>query len=270
MTLLSPDYHIDIDGTDLATFAHGLEVVDGLENLPGRRLSQQPSAFVDGVYPSLDVPSFFGPKRMRIRIWVSPYDADGNITHSKGMAAHLQENMEALKLLLGGQAISNHLVSWTVPTPTANRILTNNAQISVPIVTQGSSKSVRRLTITLDYPWPFFRDATAGEKTEGPFTGAQSFTPLGSAPLADAKLTCTVAGRMTHDQTGEFVEVSSIPSGSVIIDQRPPRSITSGGADARGVFNSNTNSGALRFDANTLANLTITGTWQIDYFDAEH
>ncbi len=269
MTLLSPDYKINIGGHDFATYADGLEAVDGLDTLPGRRLRRQPGAYRDGVSPYLDTPSFFDAKRQRLRIWVSSTNADGNVTYAKGPAAHLRENVETIMGILAGGTSSNLQVDWTVPTPSATRVLRNWAQISTPLVGAGSSRLVRRFPITLDYPWPFFRDNTAGETGLGPFTGSQSFTPLGNAPLADAELVCSSAGRITHDESGDFVEVSATPSGSVTIDQRPPRSVTDGGGDARDLYNANHGWG-LRFPANVLANLTITGTWAINYYDAVH
>ena len=269
MTVLTP-YHVRIDGNIMATYARMLAVVDGLENIPGRRIREQAAAGVDGAYPILDTPSFYGPKRQRLRLTIAPFDADGAVTHTNGPAAHLRENLEAILDIIGGQAKTNHTIDWFVPLPAATKQLQNFARISLPVDTRGSSRLVRRIDITLDYPWPFWRDMTAGQKTIGPFTGAQSFTPLGTAPLADAKFTCTVAGKITHDESGDFIEVTSVPATSVIVDQRPPRSVKQNtGADARDLYNSD-NIWGLRFDANTLANLTITGTWQIDYFDSEH
>lgn len=269
MATIDP-YHISIDGEILATYARALEVVDGLENIPGRRITERPAAYVDGSYPRLNVDSFFGPKQQRIRIWISPFDADGNVTHTNGLRAHLRENLETIFRLLGGKSISNHQVDWIVPTPTATKTLRNNARFSAPQNVLGSSRLIRRLDIFATYPWPFWQDIASGT-TLGPFTGAQSFTPGGTAPLADAVFTCTAAGRITHDESGHFIEVTSIPGGStsVIINQKARTILTNTGADARDVYNSDW-SGGLRFDAGTLANLTITGTWQIDYFNAYH
>jgi len=272
VTLLSAHY-IQIDGHQLATYANGLEAVDGIETIPGRRIRDQAAAYIDGAYPDLTTPSFFMPKRQRLRIWVSATDANGAVTHTTGPAGHLQENLEALKRILGGQAISDHEVDWIVPTPTATRTLRNEARITLPTNSAGSSRLIRRFPITLDYPWPFFRDITAGEKTLGPFTGAQSFTPLGSAPLADATLICTAVGKIIHTQTGDEVEITSLDGATEItIIQKPPKSVTKtlgGSGDARAFYNSNRPWG-LRFDAGVLANLTITGTWTIKYFEAEH
>ncbi len=269
MTILDP-YHFRIDGEILATYARALELVDGHENVPARRIRETEAAYIDGSFPALDTASYFGPKLQRIRIWISPFDADGAVTYANGPRAHLRENLQDILRIIGGKAKSNHTVDWYVPDTATTKQLQNFARFSAPQNVRGSSRLVRRLDIIATYPWPFFRDMSAGLKTLGPFTGAQSFTPLGTAPLADAKFTCTVAGKITHDETGEFIEVTSVPATSVIIDQRPPRSVVQNtGADARDLYNSNT-LGGLRFDAGTLANLTITGTWQIDYFDSEH
>lgn len=269
MTILDP-YHFAIDGNILSTYARALEVIDGTENIPARRIREQQAAYIDGSYPALNTPSFFGPKTQRIRIWISPFDADGAVTHTNGPRAHLRENLQDMLRIIGGRAISSHTIDWFVPDLATTKQLQNFCRFSAPQSTRGSSRLVRRLDIIATYPWPFFRDMTAGLKTLGPFTGAQSFTPLGTAPLADGKFTCTAAGRITHDETGDFIEVTSVPATSVIVEQRPPRSVKQNtGADARDLYNSN-NPWGLRFDAGVLANLTITGTWQIDYFDSEH
>lgn len=272
MATLTP-YHLRIDGNIMSTYARALAIVDGLENVPARRIKEQTAAYVDGSYPDLATPSFFGSKRQRLRLWISPFDADGNVTHANGVQAHLRENLEALFDIIGGQAISNHTIDWYVPDVATTKQLQNFARISLPTITRGSSRLVRRIDINLDYPWPFFRDMTAGLKTLGPFTGAQSFTPLGTAPLADATFICTAVGKITHTQTGDFIEVTGLGGGTAVtITQRPPKTVIKtggGGGDARDLYNSNVPWG-LRFDANTLANLTITGTWQIDYYDSEH
>lgn len=270
MTIIDP-YYIDIDGEVLATYAKGLEVVDGVENIPGRRLTEKRAAYRDGSYPALNVESFFNEKHQRLRIWIAPYDVDGNVTHANGLRAHLRENLEGMMRLLGGKSVSSHTVTWRVPTPSATKQLQNTARFTVPQNFTGSSRLIRRLDIFATYPWPFWRDITTGLQTLGPFTGAQSFTPGGTAPMVDAVFTCTAAGRITHDESGHFHEVTSIPGGatSVIIDQRNRTILDNTGADARSVYNSDW-SGGLRFDANTLANLTITGTWQIDYYNSEH
>lgn len=271
MTLLSPHY-LSIDTEPLATYAKGLEVVDGIEVIPSRRIREQAGAYQDGSFPSLSTPSFFNHKTQRIRIWVAATDADGLITHSTGPAGHLRENIETLYRILGGKAISAHVVDWIVPTTTGTKTLRANGRISAEIPSTGSTRMVRRIPITIDYPWPFFQDITTGQITLGPFTGAQSFTPGGTAPLAGAVYTCTAAGRITHDETGDFIEVTSIPGGatSVIIDTVPPRTVqTNTAVDARAVYNSN-RPWPLRFDAGVLANLTITGTWSIAYYDLHH
>lgn len=267
MATIDP-WHLKIDGNVMATYARAIEDLTGRDTVAARRLADLHAAGVDGTYPHPDGgPALFTSKTQRLRIWVSPFDADGNITHTNGPRAHLRENLDNLMRILAGSSRDTHTIQWIDPTPTATRTLENTARIAV--IPTGGSRLIRRFDIILTYPWPFFRDITTGLQTLGPFTGAQSFTPLGTAPLADLVLTCTAAGRLTHNETAEYVEVESIPSTSVIITQRPPRSVTSGGADARHVFWSSHAHG-LRFDAGTLANLTITGTWQIDYYPQHH
>lgn len=268
MTILDP-YHLKIDSVVMATYATGLETVDGIEGIPGRVIASQHAAYVDGTVPLLNTPSFFTGRQQRLRIWVSPFDADGAVTYANGPRAHLRENLESIFRLIGGRSVSAHTVDWLVPLAATTKTLRNTARITSPVFASGGSRLVRRLDILIDHPWPFFKDITTGEITLGPFTGAQSFTPGGTAPLADATFTCTSAGRITHDETGDFIEATSIPTTSVIINQHPPKTVTSGGVDARDVYNSNRPWG-LRFDAGVEANLTITGTWQIDYYNAEH
>ena len=267
MATIDP-WHLKIDGNIIATYARAIEDLTGRDAIPARRTADHHAAGVDGTYPHPNGgPALFTAKTQRLRIWVSPFDADGNTVHANGPRAHLRENLDELWRICAGSSRDAHTIQWVDPTPSATRTLENTARIAV--APSGGSRLVRHLDLTLTYPWPFFRDVTTGLQTLGPFTGAQSFTPQGTAPLADLTLTCTSAGRLTHDQTGEYVEVDSIPSGSVIINQRPPRTVLSGGNDARHVFWSSHAHG-LRFDAGTLANLTITGTWSLAYYPQHH
>lgn len=271
MTILNP-HHIKIDGHVLATYANALETVDGVDGIPGRRIRTQDAAYQDGGYPALSLPTFLEPRRQRLRIWVAPFDVDGAVTFTGGPEAHLRANLEALYLLLGGKAISNHTVQMLVPTSAGTpKTLENYARISGPVNARNSSRLVRRLDIDLEYPYPGWRDVTTGLVTLGPYTGSQSFTPGGTHPLSDATLICTAAGRVTHTQSGDFAEVTNLDGAtSITITQRPPRTVLkNSGADARGFYNANRPWG-LRFPAATLADLTITGTWSITYYNLEH
>jgi hypothetical protein len=273
MTTIDP-LHVAIDGHILATYANALEAVDGIDGLPGRRISDHAAAGVDGSYPHPDAgPAMFGPRHQTLRIWVSPFNADGNVTHANGPRAHLRENLDNLLRILGGTSRSSHQVDWIVPTPAGAALtLRNTARISLPIQATGSTRLVRRFAIGLTYPWPFFRDVTTGLQTVGPFTGAEAFTPLGTAPLADMILTCTSAGRLTWDETEDFVEATTGFTTALVINQRPPRSAlhgASGDTEGRAFYNGNRIHG-LRFNAGEEANLTATGTWQIDYYPQHH
>lgn len=269
MALLS-DYYLSIGGHNLATYANGLEVAD-IETIPGRRLREQEAAYQDGSYPSLDTPSFYTAKRQLVAIWVAPFDADGEVTHTTGPAGHLRENLEALYRILGGQARSNRTVQWIVPTTTGTKTLENQARIYAPLQGGGGSRLVRRLRIELVYPFPFFHDATLGEQTVAAASGAASFTPGGTAPLVDAEFVCTAAGRITHTETGDYWEVADLDgASSITISQRTPRTITNNsGDDVRGLATSNRPWG-IRLDAGVAANFTRTGTWAINYYDAYH
>jgi hypothetical protein len=271
MTIIDP-YYIDIDSEPFATYAKAIEVIDGLENIPGRRIRENEAAYVDGSYPPTTIDTFFTEKQQRLRIWVAPFDADGNVTYAGGPRAHLRENVEGLFRLLGGSGKSQHTVTWRVPTPAGGtKTLQNTARISTPLTATGATRLVRRFDIFLIYPWPFWRDTTTGLITVGPTGSNTSTTPGGTAPAADAVYTCTAAGRITHAQSGHYHEITAIPGGasSVIIDQRARTILTDGGADARAVYNSDWG-GGLRLPAGALANLTITGTWQLDYYNSEH
>jgi hypothetical protein len=270
VTLLSP-YYLAIDGHELATYANGLEVTDGIDTIPGRRLREQDGAYQDGSYPTLDTPSFYTAKRQLLTIWLSPYDEDGNVTFATGPAGHLQANKEALFRILGGKTRSNHTIDWIVPTSTATKTLRNQARIYAPIINQGSSRLVRRFRIELTYPFPFWHDVTAGLQTVAAGSGATSLTPQGSAPLVDAAFVCTAAGRITHTETGDYWDIASLDGAtSITIQQGLPRTVLKNtGADARHLVTSNRPWG-IRLDAGVLANFSRTGTWAINYYQAHH
>lgn len=271
MTLLST-YHYLIGPADLplSTFAHGVQEVAGLDQMPRLRRRQTMSAHVDGTTPDPAAgPLLFGPKMLNLSLWISGTDANGAVTHANGQAGHVQDNLDALWQIIGAGEFS---IKRLVPDGAGGtRTLTNTARV-VGDLTPAGSKGLRRLRLPLELTWPFWRDATTGLLTLGPFTGAQSFTPAGTARLADASFICTAAGRITHTQSGDFIEVTSMPGGasSVTIKLRPPRSVlTNTAVDARNVYNANRGHGLI-FEPGALANLTITGTWQIDYYEAHH
>lgn len=271
MATIDP-WHVKIDGEVMGTYAKAIEDLDGLESLPGRRVREQYAAGVDGSWPAPAAgPAMFQEKRQRLRIWVSPFDADGAVTYANGPRAHLRENLDDLYRIIAGTSRSAHTIQWIVPTPTGTITLENTARITTPIRAAAGSRLVRRFDIELVYPWPFFRDITTGLQTLGPFTGSQSFTPQGTAPLADMVLTCTSAGTITHDETGEAITAEAGFTTALVIDQRPPRSIThaGGASDGRAYYNP-THTHGLRFDAGVQANLTMTGTWQLDYYPQHH
>lgn len=264
-------HHIKIDGHILATYANGLEVVDGLDTIPGRRITEQEAAYVDGSYPALDIPSFFGPKRQILGIWVSPFDADGNVTYATGPVGHLRANLEALQRILGGKARSNHTIQWIVPTDTATKTLENYARIYAPIVSQGSSRLIRRFRIELVYPFPFWRDVTTGLRSVAAGSGAAAYTPAGTAPLVDPVFVCTAAGRITHTETGDYWDIADLDgASSITISQRIPRTVVNNsGDDVRGLVTSNRPWG-IRLDAGVAANFTRTGTWAMQAYDLYH
>lgn len=267
MTILNP-FHVRLDGLTVATYAHGLEDISGIDTVVAPSRRGVSAAYNDGTIPR-SAPYIFGPKRTAWRMWVAPVDADGAVTLAGGLADHLRVNMEALQKVLG-KTRSGITVEYDVPDGAGGtRTLRNIGRLAQDLAPAGTHKT-RRVPVGLTFDWPFWDDTTTGLVTKGPYTGAQTLTPAGTAPLVDAKLTCTVAGRITHDETGEYVEVTSIPGGasSVIVTLRPPRTVKDNtGADVGNVLDVSHPWG-LRFEAGVAANLTITGTWQLDYFEA--
>lgn len=270
MTVLDP-YHVTIGGHVIGTYADALESIDGLEGIPGRRLANQQGAYRDGSWPAADTtPLFFGPARQRLRIWVAPFDADGAVTYANGPRAHLRENLETLWRILGGGAAGTQTVGWVVPTAASTKTLQNTARITAPHNPTGSTRLVRRLDVTLDYPFPFWRDTTTGLISVGPTSSPQTFTPGGTAPHVDMTLTCTAAGKVTHDETGDFVEALTGFTTDLAIDLRNGTVLQNGGAaDGRAYYNANRPWG-LRLPAGVEANLTLTGTWTIGRYNLEH
>lgn len=270
MTVLST-HHYRVGGVTLATYATGLESVAGAETLAALRLRDRPAVAADGSWPDPTGPVFFGPKHVVWQLWVNGEDANGLVTSPNGRPGHMRDNLSAL-LAVFGAGTGTVLVEKDVPDGAGGvRTLRNWANVgaAVPV---GGSHAVKRLRVPLTFRWPFWRDITAGVQTVGPFTGAGSFTPTGDAPAGDLVLTCTAAGTLTHTDTGDTVTVDAIPGGasSVIITTRPPRSVvTNLGADARNQYGPSQPWG-LRFPAGVVANLSATGTWQVDSWPSWH
>lgn len=165
------------DGVNLSTYAHFIEQVAGREAINGRRQPTWHVPFRQGTPEIWDAP--FDAKTITLGIVVSNTNADGNITYAGGGAAHLRENLDTL-IALFSKRTGPIALERDVPLP-AGGTATRTAEVTVidqVLVTGRRGKAVRRLSVPLYMPWPFWIGGPVTIPTMSPAT----FEVAGTAP----------------------------------------------------------------------------------------
>lgn len=141
---------------------------------------------------------------------VQLYDTESDgvtVSHTNGRAGHIYEHWHALKQLLGGED-SELWIGRDDP---------DAGLVEIPfevIVGVTSTAPRRRQAIQLKTRWPFWSE-------EAQRTSLTDFTLAGTAPVADAVMVITSGTdvKVTHDQTGDFVQIDgATPAGGIKID----------------------------------------------------
>lgn len=204
MAILDP-HHFRVDGTVLATHATALEIVRGTDVLADRRPAMREVAYQHGVVPAWD--DYFAAKTLPLLLWVAPNDVDGNVTHPNGQPGHMRENLDALLGIFGKKG-SPIVLERDVPDPvTPSAVVTRQANVKVvrSVVVDGTR--LRRMLVELLFPYPFWHELP--QVSEPAWSGTKIITPGGNAPVADPVFTFTAAGRVTHSQSGDYLEATA-------------------------------------------------------------
>lgn len=223
MTILNPHYmRITPAGGSaltLATVAIGLESVDGYDQVPGGRVGLYEVAYRHGAF--IDYDHWKEPRQQRFRAYISPYDADGAVTHANGTAGHRRENLEALAAALASPS-RPITVEKLIPhptTPTATQTL--EAEAICPGGLEVAGTQLRRAAFTLIHPYPFWHLTPA----VGPVAVPASIDLSdATAPINDMVFVFTGDGRVTYTNPAygrtstQYIEISGSAGATVTVD----------------------------------------------------
>jgi hypothetical protein len=242
-----------IDGNDLRTVGYNIGTTDGWDSLPSRRQHDIEVPYRHGSITQF--PKFYQPRDIALVMQVLGTNAAGAVVSSP--LEHVQENLDNLLEWFGKDGLRT--LTRTMPDTT-----TRTAQIEVldgfPV---RSGPGISRAFVAIcRMPYPFWHGTVVNDTGK---TGSTSITNAGNAPMQDAVITFTAAGKITHDASGDWIDCSSVAGGNVIVDMSAyPWTIKQAGADADGLLTWN-NPWWLNFQPG-VNNLTITATVDIDHY----
>lgn len=271
MAILNP-HHLILDGLALATVAHGLETVRGLDQVPEARIGLYEAAYRHGAV--VDYDAYRRPRTQRLRAYISPYDADGAVTHPNGIAGQRRANIEQLLAILGkaGRGIT---VQKLVPHPVTPAATQTLEGVAVASGVDVDGTQLRSVDFTLTHPYPFWHLTPQVGPVAVPLsidltlaTGARA-----TAPIADMVFVFTGDGRVTYtnplygDTATQYIDIAGSGGATVTVDVGARR-VTSGGALAFNWFDTN-NARWMEWAPDAVANLTTVGAVTVAYYPAK-
>lgn len=207
MTLLATEY-VTAGGRDLATYANGTEVIEGVDGIPPLRIPRRRTAYMDGA-PADYTPLFFEPKLITLRLWIAGTDADGAVTHAAGPLGHIRDNIRAITGIFSkvGAAIPLERTTFDGVGASSVDTLTADARLA-GAVSVGGEAMKRRVDVPLELPHPWWLAPTVSR----PAASSHTFTPDGDGTVANARLTFAGAGTYVDDHGGDI----TLTAGTII------------------------------------------------------
>lgn len=247
----------DLDGTDLRRIGYNIRTADGWDAFPASRAAALEHPFRHGEELSDRV--FYKARDVSLAIMVLPTAPDGSVTLS-GLE-HVRANLDALMGLFHGRT-GLRTLTQTLPDGSTQRQAKVRVVDSFVVNGLGGNDAARLFVARLRMPYPFWSELPA-KNVNG--TGSLVLANGGNAPIQNAVITFSTAGRLTHDATGDYLEVDSVAGGSVVVDLGA-WTVTQAGspADARLSYN---RGWLMEFDPGNNG-LTATATVSIDYYDS--
>lgn len=201
----------------LATNSHIAEEMP--LSLPERRLEFHRAAYLDGGTDSADLAVFYEPRTIQIPVVITPYDADGNVSHAGGIYNEHRKNLDDLaKEITKPGRIDLRAV---IANPDAAGTLTLQGYArQVAATNWRGGPLVKRADLNLVMAYPFFHIGTVATTVALP---AATSTPIalgGVAPVADMVIFYTAAGTVTFDEgADEWIQITQMPTfGAVRVD----------------------------------------------------
>lgn len=213
------------DGTSIQTAGIFVSTLTGLMGHPGRRGGNSAIPYLDGQLRRSR--KFSRPRQLTLTVEVRDRDSVGAITYGEGRGRHWEENMDTLLRLLDG-AGESVIIERDMSTGDTRWI---EAEMLVGAAFaqgfRGGTHQTYVAVFPLEAAYPYWQT-----ELQNTIAFGGGFTPIGNATLANPVLSFTGNGRVTHNQTSDYIEISGGSGfGTPILVDVGARSVTQGGAD---------------------------------------
>ncbi len=242
----------DIDGTDLRTLAYDIRDTDDWDSFPASKYGVQRHPFRTGF--GISDKTFYRERHLNLNMAVFPQNTSGQVTTSP--LEHMQDNIDTLLGLFHSSGLLT--ITRTLPDGLTTRVIEGKVLNSFQVKQLGTF--LKRFTVRLDLPYPFWRQGSV-KNVNG--TGALVLTNNGNAPIHNAVITFTTAGRLTVNATGDYIESSAA---GVVVDLGA-WTVTQGGSPADNLLSDYNRPWFVDFQPGANS-LTATGTVSIDFYDS--
>lgn len=258
MTTINP-YYLSADGHVIGTYADTIQRVRGLKVMPGKRHRPIYAANRHGSLPVSHL--YRDENRLPLLITVKPWNADGIVDHPAGAIGHLQENSEALVAIFDKSTPID--LRQIVPTRTGNLELQAFGLLDKAVTIEGDPGEWQML-VELILQWPWWHELPLLTRASAT---SHSFTPGGTAPIADMVATFAGNGTLTYAAGGSSLQIVGA-SGAVVVDVGG-RLVTQGGVPARGLLRLGAGTPAhwLEWPARTAVSMTSTVGVALSYYN---
>jgi len=239
-------------GTLIQTQGIFVATLEGLMGHPGRRGQNSAIPYLEGQLRRSR--KFARSRQLTLTIEVRDRDAVGAITYPEGRGRHWEENMDTLLGLIDarGESVILERDMATGDTRWIEAEIINPANFLTGF--RGQNHATWTAVFPLEAHYPFWQT-----EIQNTIAFGGGFTPIGNATLPPT-LSFTGNGRVTHTQTGDYLEISGGSGfGTPIIVDCIGRSITQGGADRSNRFIHN-RPWWMRLASATAATFTTTAT----------
>ena len=204
-----------LNGTSLQNYAWAISTVTGLDSLPARRGTNNPTPYQDGDYSFGE--KFYSSRRFVANVQIFAQDATGAVTSSDGAEYHLRKNVDDFKTLCH-QNPGLQTVSFEVKDGVGGSV-TREIDVEALVVADMRSDNnlIRSFVVEFTAPRPFWRELPLITVTRtGISTDSFNIDTAGNAPIGDAVITvdavapsstphleCTITGdRITISDVG--------------------------------------------------------------------
>lgn len=186
-----------LKGVNLRTQGWDIASVEGWDAWPGQRMGEADYGYNHG--SRFDDRGFFMGRDFGVSLHVLPYDPTTGVQTDP--AENAQANLDDVLGLF--YSLSGLTLVRTMPDATVRELLDCRA-VAAWSVEKGVGTFGRRINAVLRAGYPFWQQT--GVVSSGAQSGAFSLTNNGNAPINNMVVVMTTAGRLTHDDSGDYVE----------------------------------------------------------------